>query len=79
MNKKNWTKIDEGLKALMDGNDQEGVIELKTKSNRLKHLSSFVDTLRKRVNECIREGVKQGDIEGLFSQYIQNRNQIDKN
>ena len=46
MNKKNWTKIDEGLKALMDGNDQEGVIELKTKSNRLKHLSSFVETLR---------------------------------
>jgi len=82
MNTKNWAKVDEGLKDLMQGNDQEGDVELKTKSNRLKHLEKFVRTLRHRVNERVREGVKQGNqdgIDGLFAQYIQNRNQIDKN
>ena len=79
MNTKAWKTIDDGLKELMTGNDQEGDVELKTKINRLRHLEKFVRTLRHRVNEKLRENTKQGDIEALFAQYIQNRNQIDEN
>jgi len=78
MNRDAWTQIDAGLSDLMAGNDQEPVAELKAKSNRLKHLSSFVETLRLRINERIK-GENVGDLVSLFSAYYIARNQVDAN
>jgi len=73
-----WTAIDLGLKELMAGNDTLSDKDLKVKSGRLKCLSDFAETLRKRVDERIK-GVGVGPIEPLFDQYHEARKQIDIN
>ena len=72
-----WKQIDKGLEALMEGNDQLSPEELRAKSKRLKCLSDFAETLRKRVNERVR-GVSVGSIEPLFQQFFKARNQVDE-
>ena len=73
-----WDTIDKGLEALMQGNDQLSLDELKAKSKRLKCLADFSETLRKRVNERVR-GVGVGPIEPLFTAFFEARNQVDDN
>ena len=74
-----WNTIDEGLKDLMDNNDQLSDRELIGKSKRLRHLGKFVETLAKRVDERIREGVAVGAIGPLFDKYIADRLAVDGN
>ena len=73
-----WEQIDKGLEDLMAGNDELSLEELKAKSKRLKCLSDFAETLRKRVNERVR-GVGVGPIEPLFTEFFEARNQVDDN
>jgi len=72
-----WEKIDKGLRDLMAGNDQLTDAELKAKSKRLKCLSDFAETLRKRVNERV-NGVSVGPVEPLFTEFFTARNQVDE-
>ena len=74
---KAWITIDEGLKDLMDKNDELSDGELMAKSKRLKHLADFAETLRLRVNERIK-GVKVGPIEPLFEAFLKARAEVDK-
>ena len=71
-----WQEIDSGLTNLMDGNDELSDDELRAKSKRLKCLSDFAETLRKRVNERVK-GVSVGPIEPLFTEFFKARNQVD--
>ena len=79
MNREAWNKIDEGLQALMEGNDQEGDVELREKTRRLTHLGKFCGRLAQRVNERLREGCKQGGLDALFRNYQAERQAIDEN
>ncbi len=72
-----WTTVDVGLKDLMHRNDELELPELVAKSRRLRHLGTFIEKLAKRVDERIRDGVKPGDVEELFSQYQFERQAID--
>jgi len=65
-----WQQIDEGLRDLMAENDTLSDDDLKVKSLRLKCLSDFAETLRKRVNERIKD-VNVGPILPLFSAYFE--------
>ncbi|GEM_PF-1624839 len=72
-----WEQIDEGLKDLMRGNDELSMDELKAKSKRLKCLSDFAETLRKRVNERV-AGVKVGPVDPLFTKFFEARSKVDE-
>jgi len=76
-NKQSWKTIHEGFKNLMSKNDSLPIADLKIKSKRLKHLSDFVLTLQKRVNERI-QGVGVGPIDPLFEVYHEARTKIDE-
>lgn len=73
-----WDFIDQGFRLLMENNDSFLDAELMAKSKRLRHLGKFIETLVKRINERV-AGVKIGDIQPLFNQYKDSRNEIDKN
>ena len=74
-----WMTIDTGLQALMAGNDNLADSDLKLQSKRLMHLAKFCKTLSERVNERLREGVKQGNINVLFDKYHTERKAVDIN
>ena len=64
---------------LMADNDTLSDSDLRLKSKRLMHLAKFCKTLSERVNERLREGVKQGNINVLFDKYHSERKEVDIN
>ena len=77
-NKESWKKIDNAIEALMGTTDELSDADLRLKSRRLAHLSAFTAKLAQRVNERLRQGVKQGDMGALFEQYHSDRSKIDR-
>jgi len=72
-----WKMIDEGLRSLMDRNDELTDKQLIAKSRRLRHLAKFLETLAKRIDERIK-GVKVGSIDPLFEAFFKARAEVDK-